>query len=117
LKYSRTAKGIKGEEAACRYFEKHGYKILERRFRSAFGEVDIIIRKKDVVVFAEVKAWDILGMENLEYSVNSAKQNRIRNTALFFLRHHSELSGCRIRFDLVFLSWRTEKLVHWENAF
>jgi putative endonuclease len=110
-------KGLEGEEKAARYLEDRGYEILERRFRSGPGEVDIIVRKEDVVVFVEVKTWDVLGTESLEQSIDSRKRGKIRKTASLFLIRHPELGGCRIRFDLIFLSRRMEKLDHWEHAF
>ncbi|MCK5250175.1 MAG: YraN family protein [Spirochaetaceae bacterium] len=110
-------KGLEGENKASRYLEDNGYEILERRFRSGPGEVDIIVRKGDVVVFVEVKTWDILGVESLERSIDSRKRGKIRKVASLFLLRHPELGGCRIRFDLIFLSRRMGKLDHWEHAF
>ncbi len=114
---SSSDKGRAGEEFAAAYLREKGYEILERRFRSGPGEVDIICRKEDFVVFTEVKAWDVFGLEDLERSVNSRKRGKIRAAASIFLQSHPELGGCRIRFDLVFLSRRTGVLDHWENAF
>ena len=110
-------KGLEGENRASRYLEDNGYEILERRFRSGPGEVDIIVRKGDVVVFVEVKTWDVLGVESLERSIDSRKRGKIRKVASLFLLRHPELGGCRIRFDLIFLSRRMGKLDHWEHAF
>jgi putative endonuclease len=114
---TNSDKGLEGENKASRYLEDNGYTILERRFRSGPGEVDIIVRKGELVVFVEVKTWDVLGMESLEHSIDSRKRGKIRKTASLFLLRHPELGGCRIRFDLIFLSRRMEKLDHWENAF
>ena len=110
-------KGREGEDYAARYLEGLGYDILARRFRSAFGEVDIVARKGDSLAFVEVKTWDRLGADALETSVNAAKRSRIRQTGAAFLASHPELGDCHIRFDLVFLSRRMGKLDHWENAF
>lgn len=114
---TNSQKGLEGEQRASRYLEDNGYRILERRFRSGPGEVDIIVRKRDTVVFVEVKTWDVLGMESLEHSIDLRKRGKIRNTASLYLLRHPELGGCRIRFDLIFLSRRMEELNHWENAF
>ena len=114
---TNSEKGLEGENKASRYLEDNGYTILERRFRSGPGEVDIIVRKGELVVFVEVKTWDVLGMESLEHSIDSRKRGKIRKTASLFLLRHPELGGCRIRFDLIFLSRRMGKLDHWENAF
>lgn len=46
---------IIGEDAACEYLKKKGYTILERNFRKSYGEIDIIARLRDVLVFVEVK--------------------------------------------------------------
>ena len=110
-------KGYEGEERAARYLKENGYRILERRFRSSGGEVDIIARKDDTVVFIEVKTWDVLGKESLEHSVDSLKRGKIRRTASFYLLRHPELQSCRIRFDLILLSRRMGELDHWEHAF
>lgn len=48
--------GNKGEDLACEYLQKQGYKILERNFRIRGGEIDIIAQDKDVIIFVEVKA-------------------------------------------------------------
>ena len=110
-------KGVQGEDKAARYLQDIGYRILERRFRSGPGEVDIVARKDDVLVFVEVKSWDVLGKESLEHSMDSRKRERIRKTASFYLLRHPELGGCRIRFDLIFLSPKMGELDHWEHAF
>ena len=110
-------KGYEGEERAARYLEENRYRILERRFRSGGGEVDIIARRNDTVVFIEVKTWDVLGKESLEHSVDTLKREKIRRTASFYLNRHPELQSCRIRFDLILLSRRMGELDHWEHAF
>ncbi len=114
---SSYQKGKSGESEVANYFVTNGYEILERRFRSEPGEVDIITKKGDVVVFVEVKTWDALGMESLGHSIDSSKKKRIKETASIYLYRHPELGGCRIRFDLVFLSRRMGILNHWDNAF
>ena len=114
---STSQKGKKGEDKAALYLEEKGYQILKRRFRSGPGEVDIIARKDDVIVFVEVKTWDVLGVESLGRSVDSRKRGKIRRVASYFLHSHPNLGGCRIRFDLILLSRRMEELDHWENAF
>ena len=112
-----TRKGLKGEEKAAAYLHDMGYRILERRFRAGGGEVDIIARRDDTVVFIEVKTWDVLGKESLEHSVDTLKREKIRRTASFYLNRHPELQSCRIRFDLILLSRRMGELDHWEHAF
>ncbi|MDD5415847.1 MAG: YraN family protein [Candidatus Daviesbacteria bacterium] len=52
---SNTDIGNKGEELACKYLKKLGYRILERNFRIRGGEIDIVAKDRDTLVFAEVK--------------------------------------------------------------
>lgn len=110
-------KGKKGEDRACEYLETKGYRILERNYISRGGEIDIIARIKDLVVFIEVKCWEVFPAEDLRYAVNGNKQNRIRRSAEYYLLQHEECNDCSLRFDLIFLSRRMGELEHWENAF
>ncbi len=52
---SNTDAGNKGEEIACQYLKKLGFKILERNYRIRGGEIDIVAKDKDALVFIEVK--------------------------------------------------------------
>ena len=53
---SNKTKGKLGEQAAAKYLQRLGYKILERNYRySRFAEIDIVAKDKDTIVFAEVK--------------------------------------------------------------
>lgn len=50
-----TVTGSKGEDIACWYLKKHGYKILERNYRIRGGEIDIVAKDGEYLVFVEVK--------------------------------------------------------------
>ena len=56
MTFARQQLGLQGEALACAELERAGYLILERRFRSRFGEIDIIAKDGATVVFVEVKA-------------------------------------------------------------
>lgn len=47
--------GVFGEDLAVKFLQKNGYKILQRNFRSRFGEIDIVAQDKDTLVFVEAK--------------------------------------------------------------
>lgn len=73
---------VLGEEMACEYLKKQGYQILERNFRKSYGEIDIIARKGDVVVFVEVKTrtnnsfgtpFDAIAPHKLQQIIKGAK--------------------------------------------
>lgn len=76
--------GRKGEDLACKYLKKHGYKIIERNFRTPFGEADIIAFKDDTYCFVEVKARSGDGYGLPSEAVNKAKQQRYHRIAEYF---------------------------------
>ncbi|UCG78530.1 MAG: YraN family protein [Nitrospirota bacterium] len=88
-----------GEDIAVSFLKKKGYKITERNYRSSFGEIDIIALHKGKLIFIEVKTrrTDEYG-EPFE-AIDSRKIERIRNSALMYLRSlDKELP---VRFDVV----------------
>lgn len=110
--------GIAGEEAAARYLQEQGYEIVERNYRSLYGEIDLIAKNGEYLVFAEVKTRKPGSLMAPVVAVNAAKQKRIVQTALFFLAEHGmELQP---RFDVfeVFLGKNgVEDIRQMENAF
>ncbi len=92
--------GELGEDAACRELERRGYAILARRFRTRHGELDIIAREGDVLVFVEVKtrSSDVFGGP-LD-AVTARKQRKLGRMALEYIAR-SRLSGVACRFDVV----------------
>ena len=107
--------GRAGEAAAMTYLEKKGLKILEKNFRSRIGEIDIIAMDFDTLVFAEVKAWSVYGIEGLEYAINEKKRHKIIETAKYFLSVNREYKYMAIRFDIVFIS--PMEITHLASAF
>jgi len=77
-------KGRLGEDAACRFLEGLGYKIVCRNFTTRFGEIDIIASMPDVLCFIEVKSGsaDFLPPE---MKVNFSKRKKILKTAEFYI--------------------------------
>ena len=105
--------GRRGENAAARYLKRHGYKILERNYRTPFCEVDIIAKKGEIVAFVEVKTResDLFGMPR--EAVNAPKQKLYIRAAQCYL---SLLSDDEIlRFDVIEVY--KGGINHIENAF
>jgi putative endonuclease len=92
--------GIRGEEVACRELERRGYAILARRFRTRNGEIDIIARDGETLVFVEVKARRSLRCGGPAEAVNWAKRQRLVRLAMSYLRIRG-LADVRCRFDVV----------------
>lgn len=88
---SNKTKGKLGEQAAAKYLEKQGYKILEKNYRySRYAEIDIIAKDKDTIVFAEVKTRSNTAFGHPFEAVNSAKITNIFKAGLYYLKNTKE---------------------------
>jgi putative endonuclease len=100
----RRGRGQAGEEIACGRLEHGGYTIIDRNYRTRFGELDIIARQGDTVAFIEVKARiDKSHGEPFE-AVTWRKQGRIRRVAEAWLmanERDENYRDCVYRFDVV----------------
>ena len=108
-----------GEDAAAKFLEAHGYKIVARNFRIRSAEIDIIAQLGDVIIFAEVKARSSIQHGLPAEAVTFRKQKKIIEAASVFLQDEN-FSDCACRFDVVEVFLRgelVEEINHIENAF
>lgn len=115
-KRSHKHKGLYGEDLACQELMKMGLKIVERNFKSPYGEVDIVVEHEEELVFVEVKYWDSYDLADLEYAIDARKRDRIIKTSLYFLERNSIYRDYSLRYDVFFLTGKSEKY-YIENAF
>jgi putative endonuclease len=110
--------GKEGERLAERYLQKKGYKLVERNYRCAGGELDLIVLDRRVVVFVEVKTRTGHGFGTPLEAVEFRKQRKMIQAAQFFLAVKG-LQQRDARFDVVGVSWAGREVVveHIENAF
>ena len=92
--------GQKGEATAVRYLRRCGYQILEKNYRTNLGEIDIIARDKDFIVFVEVKARQSRSFGNPKGALTANKQRKISMVALQYLKSTRQLEA-KARFDVV----------------
>jgi putative endonuclease len=85
--------GAFGERAAREYLKKRGYKILETNFRCALGEIDIVARDGDYVVFVEVRTRRSLVFGTPEESINAAKKAKLIKLGQYYLQAHQDPSS------------------------
>lgn len=100
----RTELGLAGENAAARFLKAHGYKILVRRFECAYGEIDLVCRDGETLVFVEVKSRESDEHTRPSDSIGSAKQLHISRSALDYLRKLQN-PDIPARFDVVEIVW------------
>ncbi len=97
---SNSDLGARGEALAALRLADSGMEIVERNWRCRYGELDIVAREGDVLVFVEVKTRSGTGYGTPAESVTYAKQQRIRKLALAWLEDR-ESPWVRLRFDVV----------------
>lgn len=96
-------KGRSGEEKAGKHLKKLGYRIIEKNFRTRFGEIDIIAEDGEYLVFVEVKTRTSSRFANPEDYVDERKQRKILKSAQIYLLQYS-LNERKCRFDVVSVS-------------
>jgi len=94
------ALGAAGEAAAAAWLAQQGYQLLARNVRTRYGEIDLVVRCGDVVVFVEVKSRTGSGFGHPGEAVAVAKQRRLARLASAYVLTH-RLEGCAIRFDVI----------------
>jgi putative endonuclease len=87
----RRETGIRGESLACEFLGKNGYSIIEKNYRCPGGEVDIVARQKDYLVFVEVRTKRSRWFGSPEESITPIKMERLRNIAAYYWQSHSDL--------------------------
>lgn len=113
--------GNEGENLACKFLIKKGYKILERNYWKPWGELDIIAKDRDgVLVFVEVKTMRRLAVNTdlqPEDNLTKAKLIKLKRVAALFAGSRESLidpdRGFRI--DLVAVCFNPERFFHYEN--
>ncbi|WP_432628613.1 YraN family protein [Brotaphodocola sp.] len=98
---NRREMGARYEYLAEEWLRVQGLEILARNFRSRSGEIDLIARDGQTIVFVEVKYRSSSSSGDPEEAVGWQKQNRIRNTARYYLYRNRYGEETRCRFDVV----------------
>ena len=109
------AKGVMGESAACSYLMEKGMQLLQRRYRSPYGEIDLVMLDGEILVFAEVKTRERQGRLQAQYAVTPVKQRRLIQTGRCYLGEHPEHQERLIRFDVITVAG--DGVLHLPNAF
>ncbi len=98
--YLKKRIGKIGEELTCKYLEQKGYSIIKRNFYCKQGEIDIIAKENNEIIFIEVKTRTNAKFGNPADAVNFLKQKHIYNTAKYFL-YKTNIENMSIRFDVI----------------
>ena len=117
---SSQSSGERGESLALHHLRGKGYAIIETNYRKRYGEIDIIARDRDTLVFIEVKYRRHGGFGTGLEAVDGRKQQRLCRVAAEYLQSHHQ-GECNARFDVIAVSPKPDgsgaMIEHIENAF
>lgn len=100
MTFKRLSLGKEGELFAAKYLKKNGYKIEESNYRSPLGEIDLIARDGNVLVFIEVKTRKGIFLSQPFEAVNKRKQMQILKTAKYYIIKN-KIKDTALRIDVV----------------
>jgi putative endonuclease len=116
----RQSLGRFGESLAATFLEDQGYSILERNYRTPYGEIDLIAKQVDVIVFTEVKTRANSTLGPPEISITRRKADHMRSAAEYYIQQHPEVHD-DWRIDVISVQLLANEILpiitHFENAF
>ncbi len=105
----KKTRGRRGEDLACEFLKKNGYRIVERNFRCKIGEVDIIALGEGCICFVEVKARTRLDYGMPRDAVDRRKQWKLIRSAQVYLKMHPGFAQNRTpRMDIIEILFKDE---------
>ncbi len=96
--------GLSAEARAAAYLMAKGYRILAKRFRTPHGEIDLVVKRRNLIAFVEVKAR--ADLDEAAYAVTPRQTARIINAAQAWLVAHPEHAELELRFDAMLIAPR-----------
>ncbi|HWN29942.1 MAG TPA: YraN family protein [Burkholderiales bacterium] len=113
---NRNAEGIAAERVAAIFLQSRGLRLLETNYRCRFGEIDLILRDGETLVFAEVRLRKSGDFGGAAASITAQKRTKLLKAARHYLAAGKKTPRCR--FDAVLLSSMDERDIQWiKNAF
>ncbi|HSD59430.1 MAG TPA: YraN family protein [Burkholderiales bacterium] len=103
--------GAAAERLAQRYLEARGLSLVERNYRCRFGEIDLVMRDGDTLVFVEVRLRTHSGFGGAAASITGAKRGRLLRAARHYLAGLERAPDCR--FDAVLLAAPSDAAIEW----
>lgn len=94
--------GLSAESRAAAFLMAKGYRILARRFKTPYGEIDLVARRRSLIAFVEVKAR--ANLDDAAWAVTPRQQQRIIDAAQAWLMAHPEHAELEMRFDAMLIA-------------
>src|SRR5258705_13122658 len=93
--------GARWEDAVLAHLKRAGLTLIARNFNCRFGEIDLVMRDRDQIVFVEVRYRNNIAHGGGTLSVGAAKRAKLTRAATVYLQQHPELALQPCRFDVV----------------
>ena len=121
MNQNKVSKGRWGEKQAAIFLQQKNFEILYRNWRAGKGEIDLITRENDCLVFVEVKMGQSDQFGPPELRITPAKKRQLYRVAQLFMQEHPEIIDAveNTRFDVVVIDGSPDNFQtrHFENAF
>ncbi len=112
--------GKLAENLSCQFLKTKGYNIIERNFRSRYGEIDVVARKNNILIFIEIRSKSGSAFGSPEESFTAGKKQRFISTIMSYLNSHDNLPpDWRVDFVAVDIdqdSGKANRIEIYENA-
>ena len=109
--------GQQGEEMAAKMYQEKGFEIVQRNFRSGKAEIDLIVKKGNLMIFVEVKTRTSVAFGMPEEDVTSRKAKLIVNAAEQYTYDHNWQSNVRFDIVAIIITRDNTEITHFEDAF
>lgn len=117
---AKDERGRAGEERACRFLRRHGYRVVDRNWSGTAGELDIIALRRGLVAVVEVKTRRSLDYGDPLAAVDARKLHRLWTLGFEWARTHPRLArGRAVRVDIIGITGQdpaTAEVVHLEDV-
>lgn len=111
MKLNANNPGLSAEMAAARFLKQHGLTLLAQNYSCRFGEIDLIMRDQNTLVFVEVRLRSNVQFGSAASSIHYHKQQKLIRTAQHYLQSHACNQPCR--FDVILFSTEKQSDPEW----
>ena len=110
-------KGMQAEELACNFLKRQGLLVITKNYYCCFGEIDLIMKDKELLDFVEVRQRQSLQYGGAISSITSAKKSKLLKTSQHYLKQSKLFNSVPYRFDLVSITGWDDNSLEWiKNA-
>lgn len=111
MKLNKNNQGLAAEKAAAHFLQQQGLSLLAQNYSCRYGEIDLIMREGNTLVFIEVRLRSNRGFTSAADSIDQRKQQKLIRVAQFYLQSHDLNTPCR--FDAILFDHNEYQSPNW----